>query len=118
MYILFLFLLEHLPCGQENSLIFHEHLGSLGEGRDPQNSFFCHGKRNPPKESRWLRAFQLSAPDSTLRSSKTVCFKCIAFNFSKEQFEEWQVGICKRLKERENCYPAVNLFVCLFYVSK
>lgn len=59
-----------------------------------------------------------SAPDRTLRSSETLCFNCIAFIFSKEQFGEWQVGICKRLKEKENCYPAVNLFMCLFYVSK
>lgn len=93
--------------------MFLVQLGSLGEGKDPQSSLFCNGKRKPLTEGpRWL------PPDSTLRSSATVCFNCITFIFSKEQFEGWQVGICKRLKEKENCFPAVNLCLCLFYVSE
>lgn len=115
------FVFEDFSCGQENNLIFLAKLDSLGESKAPQSRFvfvffflfFFYGKRKQLREGpRWL------PPDRTLGSSEKVCFNCFTLISSKEQFGELQVGICKRLKETENCYPAVILCLCLFYVSK
>lgn len=56
---------KDFSCVQENNLIFLAKLGSLGEGKAPQSSFFFNGKRKQLREGpRWL------PPDSTLSSSE------------------------------------------------
>ena len=106
-----LFLIVHIDRQTICAFSFH---WVLNEYKDPHMCLVNEKKQ--ARKLRLLRVFLWVLCFWQHSTSKIVCFNSPAFTISEEQFMKWWGGIWKRLKRKWNCCPAVNLFMCPFFM--